>query len=100
MVDVSKGAGSNPFGSVVERMRGGRKRAGSEAEARRPREKVLSPTDGRVLRGKGKTVPVNYRVTPEFKQDLFDLAKEDGISMTDVLERAVALYKRTPKGKR
>ena len=98
MVDVSNG--KNPFGNVLERMKGGDARKGSEADARRPRERVLSPTDGRVLRSKGKTVPVNYRVTPEFKQDVFDLAKEDAITMTEVLERAVALYKRTPKGKR
>ena len=94
MPDVS---GSHPFQNAVERL----KKTETERadDARRSREKVLSRTDGRVLRGKGKNVTVNYRVTPQFKQDVYDMAQTEHITMTEVLERAVELYKQH-KGKR
>lgn len=86
MVDVSK-RGVFEFSSK-------RLLEGSTADVeRQAREKVVSPTDGRVRRSKGKTVNVNYRVTPAFKQDLQELAHASGVTMTEILEQALETYK-------
>ena len=92
MVDVS---GKHPFDTAKEQLAN----AGRTATERKARERVLSPTDGRVLRSKGKTEVVNYRVTPAFKEDLYELAKAEEVSMTTILERAVAAYKEARKRK-
>lgn len=88
----------HPFASVSERLLGNGE--GSAAEARLAREKILKPTDGRTLRSKGKSVTVNYRVTPQFKRDLFELAQAESLTMTDILERALEVYKHTRRSQK
>lgn len=88
MVNVSN---KHPFAFTAARLRD----ASDAAGERQAREKVVSPTDGRVRRSKGKTVNVNYRVTPAFKRDLQEIARATGVTMTEILERALETYKQT-----
>ncbi|KUO56047.1 MAG: hypothetical protein APF80_12470 [Alphaproteobacteria bacterium BRH_c36] len=91
------------FGKFQDRFTQTKKDAASPGEItdRLGREKPpLSRTDGRVLRSKGKSVVVNYRVTPQFKQDLYDLAQAKGLTMTEVLEEALTFYKKSETEKK
>jgi hypothetical protein len=88
----------NPFENFLERK--AKRRGGHASDERRPREKVVSRSDGRSARSKGKTITVNYRVTPEWKKQLEALAKEEEVTMTEVLERALELYGKSRKRKR
>ena len=60
----------------------------------------LSPHDGRVARGKGKNVPLNFRVTLAFKQRFLAAAQARNITMTDLLETAFEALEATEKGKK
>jgi hypothetical protein len=69
-----------------------RKSAGATvAERKEAERRALAPTDGRRLRSGVRTVQVNLRVTPEFKEQLYELAREKNLTMTEVVERGVAL---------
>ena len=48
--------------------------------------------DGRSLRRTGRTLQFGSRVSPAFDTLLRELAQRDGISLAEVLERALALY--------
>ena len=68
---------------------------------RKAREKPpLSQTDGRVARGKGKNVPLNFRVTQSMKQRFLDAADRHDITMTQVLDLAMAALEAAEKGKK
>ena len=58
----------------------------------------LSPLDGRVARGKGKNVPLNFRVTQAFKQRFLAAAQTRDITMTDLLELAFETFEAAEKG--
>ena len=65
------------------------------AERKREEKKAsLSDTDGRRLRRTGRTVPVNFKVKPEFKQQLLETSKADGVPMVVILERALEAYRK------
>lgn len=73
-----------------------RRTGGASVEDRKAAEKpVLSATDGRRLRRTGRDVAVNYKVTPEFKQKLYAFAEAEGVSMVEILERALEVYERS-----
>ena len=73
--------------------------AASSEEQRRVREKPpLSSHDGRVARGKGKNIPLNFRVTLELKERFLAQAAERGITMTDVLELAMDALEESGEG--
>jgi len=48
--------------------------------------------DGRSLRRTGRTVMFGTRVTPEFDNQLRRIAMEQGLTLVEVLERALNLY--------
>lgn len=82
MVDVSKlksRLGSPPDSGAVK------------DNLRQP-EEVPEITDGRSLRATGRTAQLSTRVQPETLQQLRQLAARDGITMAEVIERALKLY--------
>ena len=77
-----------------------RKTPGASVAERKEREKrALAPTDGRRLRLGVRTVQMNLRVTPEFKERLYELARDMGLTMTEVIERGIAALVKGEKGK-
>lgn len=48
--------------------------------------------DGRSLRRTGRTLQFNTRVTPEFDMKLREIAQREGLTLAEVLERAVMRY--------
>ena len=77
-----------------------RRTGGATIEDRKAAEKpVLSPTDGRRLRRTGRDIAVNFKVTPDFKQQLYALAAAEGTSMVEILERALEAYARSRETK-
>ena len=44
------------------------------------------------MSGKAKRVRVNYRLRPEVKADVKQIATDTGKTMTEVIEEAVKLY--------
>jgi hypothetical protein len=66
----------------------------SVADRRAAEKPELSPTDGRRLRRTGRDVPVNFKVRPEWKQRLYNLAEAQGVAMVEILERALDAYER------
>lgn len=82
MVDVSKvksRLGTPPGSGAVK------------GNLRRPEELPVI-TDGRSLRATGRTTQLSTRVQPETLQQLRQLAARDGITMAEVIERALKLY--------
>ena len=82
MVDVSKikgRLGSPPESGAVK------------GNLQRPEElPVIS--NGRSLRATGRTAQLNTRIKPETLQQLGHWAARNGITMAEVIERALALY--------
>ena len=62
----------------------------SVAERKELERKALAPADARRLRVGVRTVQMNLRVTPEFKEQLYELARNMGLTMTEVIERGIA----------
>ncbi len=50
--------------------------------------------DGRSARKTYRTLPFATRVTPEFDNDIRDIADREGLKLVEVLENAVAAYKK------
>ncbi len=48
--------------------------------------------DGRSLRRTGRTLQFGTRVSPAFDARLREIAQRDGLSLAEVLERALAAY--------
>ena len=82
MVDVSK---------VKSRLGSPPKSKEVKGNLRHPEElPVIS--DGRSLRATGRTAQLSTRVKPETLHLLRQLAARDGITMAEVIERALDLY--------
>jgi len=60
-----------------------------KAERKQREKKARSLVDGRTLKAKGRTEQLNIKVRPDIKQALAALAKGEGITITDWLERIV-----------
>ena len=82
MVDVSKIKGR--LGSPPESKE-------AKGNLRRPEDLPLI-SDGRSLRATGRTAQLSTRVKPETVQLLRQLAARDGVTMAEVIERALDLY--------
>jgi hypothetical protein len=82
MVDVSKV--KNRLGSPPESKE-------AKGNLRQPEEMPVI-SDGRSLRATGRTAQLSTRVNPETIQLLRQLAARDGITMAEVIERALDLY--------
>ena len=54
--------------------------------------------DGRRLRATGRTIQFNIKVKPEFRDEVFRLAAENGVGMAAMLERILAEWKGTGGG--
>ena len=48
--------------------------------------------DGRSLRRTGRTIQFNTRVTPEFDMKLREIAQREGLTLAEILERALMRY--------
>jgi hypothetical protein len=82
MVDVSK---------VKSRLGNPPESKEAKGNLRQPEElPVIS--DGRSLRATGRTAQLSTRVRPETLQQLRQLAARDGITMAEVIEKALDLY--------
>jgi hypothetical protein len=82
MVDVSK----------IKSRLGSPPAAGAVKDNLRQPEEVSVPTDGRSLRATGRTAQLATRIKPEALTLLRQLALRDGITMAEVIERALDLY--------
>lgn len=60
---------------------------------RLPRMRKARETDGRSLRATGRTMQLNIKVKPEFRDEVFKLAAERGIGMSAMLEIILAEWK-------
>jgi hypothetical protein len=63
----------------------------TKGNLRQPEEMPLI-TDGRSLRATGRTAQLSTRVKPETIHLLRQLAARDGVTMAEVIERALDLY--------
>lgn len=87
-LDVS---GMQPLAAAKRHFDGiGTPTAGGVAERRALEKPPRNPLDGRVARGKGRNIPLNFRVTEDFKQRFLMAAQERDITMTQLLEEAFA----------
>lgn len=64
-----------------------------------PQPQPLPRLDGRSLRATGRVESFSTRVRLEFKNRLIAAAHRDGITMAEVLEKALELYEREGKRK-
>jgi hypothetical protein len=53
----------------------------------------MKKIDGRSLRATGRTEPFATRLKPGYKDTVFNLAKKQGCTMAEVLEKAITLYR-------
>lgn len=73
-------------------------RLGSPPESKEAKGNLRQPeelpviTDGRSLRATGRTAQLSTRVSPKTVQLLRQLAARDGITMAEIIERALDLY--------
>jgi hypothetical protein len=51
--------------------------------------------DGRSLRATGRTHPFATRIKPETHERMLDIAERDGITLGELIERAVEVYDRS-----
>jgi hypothetical protein len=56
--------------------------------------KPLTRRDGRTMRRTNRTLPFATRVSPEFDNQLRDLAERDGLKLVEVLEKALDAYEK------
>jgi predicted HicB family RNase H-like nuclease len=72
------------------------KRPSASLAGRREREtRPLPPSDRRrVTQGSTKSRQMNLKVTPEFQERVSALARNEGITMVAIIERAVEAYAR------
>jgi hypothetical protein len=82
MVDVSK----------IKSRLGSPPASSSARDNLRQPEEAPVPTDGRSLRATGRTAQLATRIKPEALRLLRQLALRDGITMAEVIERALDLY--------
>jgi hypothetical protein len=79
---------------------GGRKTKGATVASRAEGEKPpVLPTDGRRLRATGRTLQLNVKVKPAFREELLTLASKNGVGIAEMLERILAEWK-TQRGGR
>jgi len=92
---------SSVFGNVKRHFDADTDNVATPASAERTalEKPPLSPHDGRVARGKGKNVPLNFRVTLTFKQRFLTAAQARNMTMTDLLELAFETLEAKEKGK-
>lgn len=64
-----------------------------EPQIEAPAAPLPPPVDGRTLRATGRTEQFATRITAETKAQIQQIAREEGITMAEVIERAVADYK-------
>ena len=77
-----------------------RKTPGVTVEERKEGERrAVRTTDARRLRVGVRTVQMNLRVTPVFKEQLYELARNRDLTMTELIERGVAALVREEKRK-
>lgn len=73
---------------------GGRKTKGATVASRDAGEKPpVLPTDGRRLRATGRTMQLNIKVKPAFRDELVALAARNKVGIAEMLERIVAEWK-------
>lgn len=74
---------------------GGRKTKGATVKSRAEAEKPpVLPTDGRRLRATGRTLQLNIKVKPTFRDELTALAEKRDIGLAEMLERVLTEWKR------
>lgn len=59
-----------------------------------PAEPARQRRDGRSLRATGRTHPFATRIKPETHERMLDLAERDGITLGELIERAIRAYDR------
>jgi predicted HicB family RNase H-like nuclease len=92
IIDEDEAVISNPASlqALMRKFKTEESVAAPKKAARKAREKkVRSIADGRSLKAKGRTEQFNVMIKPEIKQVILARAKEEGISMADLLERAL-----------
>jgi hypothetical protein len=73
---------------------GGRKTKGATVKSRAEAEKPpVLPTDGRRERATGRTLQLNMKVKPAFRDDLVALADKHQIGLAEMLERVLTEWR-------
>lgn len=57
-----------------------------------PPDPLPPPVDGRSLRATGRTEQLATRIKPETKARIQQIARDEGISMAEAIERAIESY--------
>ena len=60
---------------------------------------AFKKTDGRELRRKGRTELISWRIYPQTRQTMERIAKAEGITLIEVLERGIDLLDKQLRGK-
>jgi len=64
-------------------------RKSGKAQRKSREKKVQSAVDTRSLKTTGRTAQLNVTIHPDLKQAITDYAKENGIKIVDLIERAL-----------
>jgi hypothetical protein len=65
----------------------------------REKQAMAEPADARRLRVGVRTVQMNLRVTPEFKERVYQLARDMEVTMTELMERGIEALTKSEKKK-
>jgi len=81
---------------MVLMARFGKRPAAASLAGRRERETrpLAAPDRHRLTKASTKSRQLNLKVTPEFHERVSALARNDGVAMVELIERAVAAYAR------
>lgn len=77
---------------------GGRSSGSAHLEREQAETQALTRIDGRTLRRKSRNVTLSTKTKAETMQTIQRIAASEGMSMVDVIEKAVELFDRQLKG--
>jgi hypothetical protein len=66
----------------------------NEPETAPAAEPARQRRDGRSLRATGRTHPFATRIKPETHEKMLDIAERDGITLGELIEKAIEVYER------
>lgn len=87
MSDISDDAALNSASALKLQIAALKQFAPTQKAARKAREKLVRSTvDSRTLKGKGRTVQLNFKVTPEIKEALDAYVEAEDTTIADLME--------------
>ena len=82
----------------VTRLQPQSRRGAAHIEREQAEQEALKRTDGRTLRRKGRTATLSTKTKHDTIETIQRIAKVEGLTMVEVIEKAVELYDRKLRG--